>query len=175
MSLPQPRRLTRTALVGACSLVALATAGCATGVSAATTLQGPSGDGALATTGDLTAAGLLLVTADGTGRANLIGTVVNVGNDADAITGITIEGGGSATLTRAGSTTSSIDLPARSSQQIGYDAESAIEVTGLPTAMSQFVSVTISYRTAGSATASVLTVPDVGVWAGLGPKPAATA
>lgn len=166
MSSSLPRRLASLAVV---AVLAPAVAGCAIGVNAQTNMQGASGDGAVATTGPLEAAGLTLVLGEKPGAANLIGTVVNVGGTDDAIAGVTLAGGGSATLIDGAAQATSIPLPARTRTQFGYDNVRRIPVDGIDVAAGRFVTVTITYRAAGTATVPVLTVAATGVYAGLGP------
>jgi hypothetical protein len=159
------RRLPAVALALVCALTALATSACSVGVDAETNLQGPSGDGATVDTGQLNARGLLLVMSP-TGTASLIGTLVNLGDDDDAITSVTVAGA-TTTISEAGATT--IPLRARSSVQIGYLPSRVITVTGLPADFGRFVDVTIGYQSAGTADVDVITVPATGIYQGLGP------
>lgn len=159
------RRIPTVALALVCALSAVATSACSVGVDAETNLQGPSGDGATVDTGSLNARGLLLVMAPD-GKASLVGTLVNLGDDADAITSVTVAGA-TTTISEAGATT--IPLPARTSVQIGYLPSRVITATGLPAEFGRFVAVTLKYQTAGTADVDVVTVPATGVYEGLGP------
>jgi hypothetical protein len=168
---PARRLAAVVAVVAALPLVA----GCAVGVDAPTNVQGPSGDGAAVDTGSLQARGLILVQGDLPGQANLIGTVVNVSEQTDdAITAVTVQAGTAspAQSTLVGDAAGTIALPARSAVQIGYDAQRRIEVSGLTAGLGHFTTVTISYKSAGTATVSVLTVPATGIYADLGPSAA---
>jgi hypothetical protein len=154
------------------------TAGCAVGFDAPTSVQGASGNGASVDTGSLQARGLLLVGGDLPGRASLIGTVVNVAQDGDdAITAVAVASTGSTPASASivgADATSTIELPARSAVQIGYDDARRIEVTGLTGGLGRYAEVTITYRAGGTATVPVLTVPAEGMYAGLGPVAPAT-
>lgn len=167
--MPSPRR--RLVTVVAVQLAAvLALAGCAVGVDAADSHQPPSGNGASVTTGFLAARGLVLVSGTDTGTASLIGTVVNSGTTADAITGVSVAGSSAQVrLTDAGSTATQIALPSRFSKQFGYGPLTRIELTGLSTPPGSFATLTITYASAGSATVDVLNVLPVGIYAGLEP------
>lgn len=171
MSLLHPRRLPAAVLTVVLATTALATSACSVGFDAETNLQGPSGDGATIDTGPLAARGLLLVM-DPSGKASLIGTVVNLGDTADAITSVTVTGA-TATISEAGATT--IPLRAHSSVQIGYLPSRVITVSGLPAAFGRFVDVTITYQAAGTASTQVITVPATGMYEGLGPVEVPTA
>jgi hypothetical protein len=175
---PRNRRLPAVLAAVIVGAAALATAGCGVGVDAATALQPPSGNGAQLNTGPLAARGVLLVTGAAPGTAALIGTFVNTGATDDAITGITITGGTgtpSATIRRAGLPASQIPLPGgrsvRSSVQVGYDPSARVEVTGLTVGDGRFVQVAVSYKVAGTADLTVMTVPAAGPYADLGPAP----
>ena len=166
------RRLSTVIAAAVAAAAALVTAGCGVGVDAATAIQPPSGNGAQANTGPIAARGVLLVTGERAGAASLIGSFVNIGVTDDAITGITITTGSgtpSATIRRIGLPTSQIPLPARSSVQVGYDVRTRVAVSGLTVGDGRFVQVAVSYRVAGTAELTVMTVPAVGPYAGLGP------
>jgi hypothetical protein len=154
------------------------TAGCAVGFDAPTSVQGPSGNGASVDTGSLQARGLLRVGGDLPGRASLVGTVVNVAEEGDdAITAVAVQSSGSTPAAAAivgEGATATIELPARSAVQIGYDDVRRIEVTGLTGGLGRYAEVTITYRAGGTATVPVLTVPAAGMYEGLGPVGPAT-
>lgn len=172
-----PSHRSRLVAVVAVQLAAaLALAGCAAGVDAATAHQPPSGNGASVTTGYLAARGLLLVAGTDPGTATLVGTVVNSGTTDDAITAVSVAGSNpQVTITDLGKPTTSIALPARFSRQFGYDGTTHIDLTGLNTPPGSFATVTITYQSAGSATVDVLNVLPVGMYAGLAPLPSASA
>lgn len=167
MSVPYGRRLAVGAGIAAGVLLA---SGCAAGIDAPTNSQGGAaggpGDGATTAVGDQLGRGLVLVT-DAQGRANLVGTLVNLGNDADSVASITVDGASGVTISAGGS--SRVALPARTSLPIGQGDGPQVTVNGLAAPIGQFVQVTVNYATAGSASTSVLTVPATGQWAGLGP------
>lgn len=165
---PQSRRFSRPiAAAGAAALLGLVTlTGCGVGPDAQTNSHtGPRND-AQAGAGELVSRGLVLVM-DDTGRASLIGTVVNQGGDADSLTEVVVNGGTTA-LTLGTTPTTQVALPARTSLQFGYGQRSIV-VQGLPPLLGRFVDVTFVYGKAGRATASVLTVPAAGIYADLGP------
>ena len=169
--MPSHRRL--VAVVAVQLAAALTLGGCAVGAEALTNHQPPSGNGASVTTGDLAARGLALVVGTEPGTATLVGTVVNSGTSDDAITGISVAGSTpQVNLIDVGRSATTIALPARFSRQFGYDSATHIDLTGFTTSPGSFVSVTITYATAGSGTVDVLTVLPVGNYAGMAPLPA---
>jgi hypothetical protein len=170
---PRSRRSTRPVLAAGAAallgLVALTVGGCGVGPDAQTNSHtGPRND-AQAGAGELVSRGLVLVM-DDTGRASLIGTVVNQGGDADSLTAVEVTGA-TAALALGTTATTQVALPARTSLQFGYGQRSIV-VQGLPPLLGRFVDVTMVYGKAGRATAPVLTVPAAGIYEGLGPATA---
>jgi hypothetical protein len=166
----------RSAAVLALVLVPALSA-CSIGVNAGTTSQQPSGNGAFAdsSSGGIALRGITIVTALGAGtRATVIGTIVNQSlTEDDVLTGVTVTDPTGATATIAGpDSATSVPLPSgrpTSAVKIGGSGAVKIDITGLSLPASAFATVTFTFQKAGAVPVAVMTVPPVGIYAGLGP------
>lgn len=143
-----------------------ALSGCFSGIQATTTAQATmnTGNGTEAQAGAIKILDATIVTGDTTADAMLIGTVVNIGVEADALTSIEVDG------------RPAIPAPAfpeikpGDSIPFGYaNAEIKVPVTGLTGPVSTFVPVVFNFRDTGRVAISVLTVPAVGFYEGIVP------
>lgn len=169
------RSLTAAALV---LLTVPALAGCAIGTGAATTTQRASGNGANATAGAIQVRGLTLVEGpDGTRTGTLVMTLVNTGNDADALVGAAVlspPGSGAATIVGTGAGGGNLALPSRSRKLVGYNSEVHVDVTGLTLSPTQFTEVELSFQRAGRVVVPVMSVLPRGIYEGITPLPVDT-
>jgi len=149
-----------------------ALSGCWSGKAATTTMQATmnTGDGSQTQVGDIKIINATLVTGDPGADAMLIGSIVNVGITPDAVLRIEVDGKPVTPVPAFG------ELDAGSSVSFGTtDSEIKIPVSGLTAAQSSYVPVTFSFENAGIVTLEVLTVPSVGIYAGIVPlTPTAT-
>ena len=159
----------RSAAVLALALVPVLSA-CSIGVNAGTTSQGPSGNGASAnsSSGDIALRGITIVTGLGAStKATIIGTIVNQSlSQDDVLTGVSVTSPSGATVTLSGpESATSIPLPSgrpTSAVRIGFNADFKVDP-------SAFATVTFTFEKAGAVPVSVMAVPPVGIYAGLGP------
>ena len=171
----QHRRTLRLAVVVLAAVAVVPTlAGCWQGQAASTTWQASqnSGNGVEATVGSLSVQNATVVKGDD-GRASLIFSVFNLGQEPDALIGATI-GGIAATLPETPGTTA---VAPGGTQAFGYGIEgqppaNLLIVDGLEAAPSGYVPVTLTFERAGQLSMSVLTVPPVGYYEGLLPPAA---
>jgi hypothetical protein len=166
----------RSAAVLALALVPVLSA-CSIGVNAGTTSQGPSGNGASAnsSSGDIALRGITIVTGLGAStKATIIGTIVNQSlSQDDVLTGVTVTSPSGASVTVSGpEAATSIPLPSgrpTSAVRIGFNADVKVDISGLKIDPSAFATVTFTFQKAGAVPVSVMAVPPVGIYAGLGP------
>jgi len=173
----------RTATTALALTLALmpALSGCAIGFDAATGQQKASGNGATADIGALQIRDLTIVMGpSGSTSATLIGTIINTGADADALTGVTIISPADAKVTIAGAgvVDGALALPAgsranpsASSTRFGYNSETHVDVTGLTVSPSAFVQVQLTFKVAGQPKPlTVMTVLPIGIYEGIAPQ-----
>ena len=166
----------RSAAVLALALVPVLSA-CSIRVNAGTTTQQPSGNGAFAnsSSGLIALRGITLVTGLGAStKASVIGTIVNQSlTEDDVLTGVTVTDPTGATATVAGpDSATTVPLPSgrpTSAVRLGGGGEVNVDVTGLSLPASAFATVTFTFQKAGDVPVQVMTVPPVGIYAGLGP------
>jgi hypothetical protein len=168
----------RTAAVLALAAVPLLSA-CAIGVNAGTTAQGPSGNGATAnsSSGGIGLRGITIVTSaiPAATKATIVGTIVNLTTDQDdVLTGVTVTdpSGATATITGTAAPGGTIALPANrptSAVRIGFNADYHVDLSGLKIAPSAYAKVVFTFQKAGAVPVAVMSVPPVGIYAGLGP------
>lgn len=169
------RAVLRTAAAAVCLALVPALSGCAIGVDAFTTAQGPSGNGANANLGPMQLRAVTIVTgSDGSGAATILGTIVNSGATPDALVSVAITSPQGATVTLRGTalTGATLPLPAQSATRLGFTAEDHADITGLTIAPTAYATVELTFATAGRVTMPVMAVPPTGIYAGLGPLPA---
>ena len=150
---------------------------CSIGVNAGTTTQAPSGNGATAnsSSGDIALRGITIVTGLGaSSRATIIGTIVNQSlSQDDVLTGVSVTSPSGATVTVSGpDAATTIPLPSgrpTSAVRIGFNSDVKVDITGLKVDPSAFATVTFTFEKAGAVPVSVMAVPPVGIYAGLGP------
>ena len=164
----------RTRHVVAASALALALVssltGCASGFSAATGIQGASGNGANANLGDLQIRDITIVKVDGSPQGTLIGTIVNRGTEDDALTGVTlVEPTGTATIGGTAAVGGALPLKTITYTRIGYNAEDHVDITGLEASPTQYVTVELSFQRAGTIRMDVMAVPPTGIYEGIAP------
>ena len=160
----------RVAVAAAALALVPALAACGSGVTAGTSLQGPSGNGANAVVGPIQLRAITVVAAKSGTAATIIGTVVNTG-DADTLLGATITSPSGATITLAGTAVQGgqLPLPTQSATRVGFNSEEHLDVTGLTIAPTFFATVEFSFKTAGRVSMPVMVVPPTGIYDGLGP------
>lgn len=146
-------------------LAILPTAGCYQGFNSTVNDQGPSGNGTDVTVppevGTIKVQNATLVAdpADPT-VAGLIMTIINEGDSDDSLLSAELASGG------AGATEGPVVVPAGRSVKVGGpDGQSAIAFTGLTVPTGSYAGITLTFRSAGSAVATVLVVPGVGYYA----------
>ncbi len=173
--MPRTTRSTilRSAAAGLCLAMVPLLSGCALGVAASTTNQGPSGNGSNAnsTSGTVQLRAVTIVTGDA-GVGTVIGTIVNSGTAPDALTSVVITDPKGATTTIAGSgaTGGVVALPAqRPGVRFGFDGVHHIDVTSLTIAPTAYATVEFHFQVAGIVTMSVMAVPPTGIFQGITP------
>ena len=169
----------RRRLFDLCLVVVPLLSACAIGVGASTTTQGPSGNGATAnsSSGGVGLRGITIVTSavPAATKATIVGTIVNLTTDQDdVLTGVTVTDptGATATITGTSASGGTIALPANrptSAVRIGFNADYHVDLSGLTVAPSAFAKVVFTFQKAGAVPVSVMAVPPVGIYAGLGP------
>lgn len=161
----------RVAVAAAALALVPALAACGSGVTAGTSMQGPSGNGANANVGPIQLRAITAVQtkADPT-KGTIIGTIVNTG-DADTLLGATITSPTGATVTLAGTAVQGgqLPLPAQSATRVGFNAEEHLDVSGLTITPTFFATVEFSFKVAGRVSMPVMVVPATGIYEGLNP------
>ena len=168
----------RTAAVLVLAAVPLLSA-CSIGVNAGTTSQGPSGNGATAnsSSGTIALRGVTIVTSGvpSSTKATVIGTIVNLSPDVDdVLTGVTVTDPKGATSTITGTSVAggTIPVPANrptSAVRVGFNADYHVDLSALTIPASAFAHVVFTFAKAGAVPISVMAVPPVGIYTGLGP------
>lgn len=141
----------------------LPTAGCYQAYEKTVSVQGPTGNGVDLTVGPLLVQDTTLVASADGKRASLIFTIINDGQEPDALTAATVVGG-SATVR-----TAPIAVDGRSAVQVGGPAPAQILVANLTVPPGDYTDVTLSFRKAGSVTAGIPVVPGEGYYASYAP------
>jgi hypothetical protein len=161
----------RLALV-ALSLPALALSltGCFNGQQATTNVQATqvSGDGVSGEVGAMKVNNATLVLGPTDSKsATLIMTISNVGTADDSLVSVSVAGTRSNLVPSA-----EILVKPNSSASFGYvGAAYSANAAGFETSASTYVTVTLTFKTAGTLTLSVLTVTADGIYAGITPGP----
>ena len=155
----------RAAAVAVMALVAvLPTAGCYQTYENTVSVQGPTGNGVDVTVGPLLVQDTTLVASADGKQASLIFTIVNDGDEADALTAATVTGA-AATIT-----TAPLAVAARSAVAVGGPSPAQVTVPNLTVPAGSYTEVTLAFRNAGSVTVEVPVVPSEGYYASYGPK-----
>lgn len=165
-------RRTRHLVAASVLSVAMVTSltACSSGFYAATGLQGASGNGANTNLGDLQIRDITIVKVDGSPQGTIIGTIVNRGSEADALTGVRLVGTpGTATIGGTAAVGGALPLPQSSSTRIGYNAEDHVDITGLEATPTQYVQVELQFQRAGTVRMDVMAVPPTGIYEGIAP------
>lgn len=121
-----------------------------------------SGDGSMAQVGSMKVVNITIVVGEGVGPAQLIGNIINVGTGSDTLDSIEVAGKPAIARPPIG------EIQPSQSIAFGYqDSMIKVPVLGLRTAISTYVPVTFNFQNAGTLKVNVLTVPDVGYYAGI--------
>ena len=151
--------------LAAIALAALpALSGCWSGKEATTNMQAGmnSGDGTEAEVGSMEVVNVTIVKGEGVGPAQLIGTIVNNGNTPDSVESVEVDG-------KPINFRPALE-PILGGQGVAFgyqDASIKAPIRGLKADLSTYVPVTFNFKDAGQLKISVLTVPDVGFYAGI--------
>ena len=159
-------RITRRAatVVAAAALVPLL-AGCWQGFNAQTNTQGPSGNGAFGNVGHIQIRSATFVrSAVNPSNMTLVSNFINTGTTGDVLTKVT-----TAPTANVAMTGGQITLNPVSEIVTGQGGPLYISAFGLNTPQSSYVSTTFSFKVAGNITLPILTVPPVGIYAGVEP------
>lgn len=158
----------RTAVAIAAVALVPALGGCWTGLQAATTLQGPSGDGGHATIGSVDVRQAVLVATNPvTGTETISAAVINNGNSDDVLQSIVV-GNGSASTSLP---TAGLSLAAGGAIAFGWNGGPSVGVYGLKAPISSFVQLTFVFRDAGTTSVQALVVPATGYYSAVTPAP----
>jgi hypothetical protein len=158
------------AALAVCLVAVLPTAGCYQGFEGTVNTQEPTGNGTDFVVGTLKVQDTTLVADTATGRtASLLMTIINEGDQPDALTGVTVGG------TRATLRTAPLAVAPGATAVVGGTSPNQVLVTGLQVPAGSYADVTVEFRSAGSDTRRVLVVPAVGYYADFGPRAAAPA
>jgi hypothetical protein len=168
---PATRRTRHVVAASALTLALVSTlSGCASGFNAGTSLQKASGNGANTNLGDLQIRDITIVKVDGSTNATLIGTIVNRGNEDDALTGVTlVEPTGKTAISGSAAVAGALPLSALSATRIGYSADDHVDVSALTAAPTQYVTVELQFTRAGTVQMDVMAVPPTGIYEGIAP------
>lgn len=143
--------------------VAPVASGCYQNLDNTVSVMGPTGNGVQMEVGRLSVKNLTLVAGPEGRVASVVFTAVNNGEQADAITGVTVAG------TRATIRTAPLRVPPGGTVEVGGDSPNQVVVTGLTVPKGSYADVAMSFRDAGSVTQEVLVVPAEGYYADYGP------
>lgn len=164
------RRTAAAVAVAALAVVPLS--GCAIGFQAATTTQRPSGNGANADIGAIQMRGITLVDGpEGSRTGTVVMTLVNAGEEPDALTSVRMVQPPSGTATIVGSATAggSLPLPRVSRTLVGYNSDIHVDISGLSLTPTQFTEIEFTFQRAGRVIVPVMSVLPVGIYAGITP------
>lgn len=169
--MPAHRRTRHVVAASALTLALVSTlSGCASGFSAGTSLQKASGNGANANLGDLQIRDITIVKVDGSTDATLIGTIVNRGSEDDALTAVTLlDPAGTATIGGSAAVAGALPLTTLSATRVGYASEDHVDISGLTAAPTQYVTVELQFKRAGTVQMDVMAVPPTGIYEGIAP------
>lgn len=149
-----------------------ALAACATGVSAPTTIQQPSGNGTSAQVGKIALRGVTIVKGGGgLPIGTFVGTIVNTGDLPDVLQSVEVVDPKGATTTILGTdaVAGRLVVPPASSTQIGYQGTTHIDLVGLQIDPTAYATVTFSFTRSGKVTLKAMAVQPIGIYAGIGP------
>jgi len=150
--------------------LALSLTGCFNGQQATTNVQATqvSGDGVSGEVGAMKVNNATLVLGPTDSKsATLIMTISNVGTADDSLVSVSVAGTRSNLVPSA-----EILVKPNSSASFGYvGAAYSANAAGFETSASTYVTVTLTFKTAGTLTLSVLTVTADGIYAGITPGP----
>jgi hypothetical protein len=164
------RRTAAAVAVAALAVVPLSA--CGIGFEAATTTQRPSGNGANADLGAIQMRGVTLVDGpDGSRTGTVLMTLVNSGNEPDALTGVRMvqPPDGRAEILGAGVLGGSVPLPRVSRTSVGYDSDIHVDVSDLGLSPTQFTEIEFTFLKAGRIVLPVMSVLPTGIYAGITP------
>lgn len=140
-------------------------AGCFNGFDAQTSVQPPSGDGLNTQVGNVQIRSAVWVRNPATPTSFVLSaTFVNTGGEPDALTSITTEPRGTATITGG-----TINMLKFSEARAGSRAGELVNLTGALVPPSGYIQTTFTFAKAGAVTGSVMTVPNEGIYAGVIP------
>ncbi len=165
----------------------LGTAGCYQGEGRTVTSQRPSGNGTTFTVSDQIEVQGLTVVTDGQGHGSVVMTIVNSGDEADALLTLGTDPATTLTVSRPTSTATAspeagasaepqelVDVPAEQTVHIGAPGSTRITLADLKTPAGSYVAVALAFVRAGSTHHQVLVAPDTGFYADYGPTASAS-
>lgn len=167
---PVFRRTAAALAVAALAVVPLSA--CGIGFEAATTTQRPSGNGANADVGAIQMRGITLVDGpDGSRTGTVVMTLVNSGDEPDALTGVRMvqPPNGTATIVGEGTAAGALPLPRASRTLVGYNSDIHVDISDLGLTPTQFTEIEFSFARAGRVTVPVMSVLPTGIYAGIAP------
>lgn len=140
-------------------------AGCFNGFGAQTSNQPPSGDGLSTQVGNIQIRSAVWVRNTSSPTSFVLSALfVNTGSDPDALTSITTDTKGTATITGG-----TINLAKYSESRAGSKSGQLVNLTGAVVQQSGYIQTTFTFANAGSVTGSVMVVPNEGIYAGVIP------
>jgi len=145
-------------------ITAISLSGCAVGFDAATSQQKPSGNGANKTSEALEIRDATLVADPAQpGKAVLIVTVYNKGENADALVGLQGESG------FTGTSSGDLTIPAHQVLRVGFNSPNEIVVAGTAKSLApgQFVNVTFAFQNTYAVTMSLYVAENNGIYQGI--------
>lgn len=144
-------------------------AGCYNGFDAGTEQVGTGGDTAQGQVGNIKIQGANWVRSlNDVSTLTLVATFVNSAQAPDVLTGVFTD----PTPAGLNITGSSLDLAGLNEVRTGFNSNLYINAYGLDAPQSSFVATTFTFKNAGVVTIPILTVPAVGIYAGIEPVPA---
>lgn len=164
------RAVNRIKCRGAAAIAALTLlpllAGCYNGFDAGTQEVGTGGDTAQGQVGNIKVQGANWVRSLKDVRIlTLVATFVNTAQAPDVLTGVSTD----PTPAGLNITGSSLNLAGMNEVRTGFNSNLYINAYGLDTPPSSFVATTFTFKNAGVVTIPILTVPAVGIYAGIEP------
>lgn len=144
-------------------------AGCYNGFDAGTQQVGTGGDTAQGQVGNIKIQGANWVRSLQDVRTlTLVATFANTAQAPDVLTGVATD----PTAEGLSITGSSVILTGMNEVRTGFSSNHYVNAYGLDTPPSSFVATTFTFKNAGTVTIPILTVPPVGIFAGIEPVPA---
>jgi hypothetical protein len=168
---------TRILTASVSAVTAFSLAGCFNGFEATTNTQNTmsTGNGVQAQVGGIRVENATLVRGEETGSVTLIMTIVNIGDQPDALAQVSIAGQ-PAVFTDGTSAIGAVEVAPGAAVPFGYGQDSAgasrwVNAYTVEIPPSGFVPVQVFMANAGLAELEVLTVPPVGYYEGISPEP----